>query len=191
MLASIRVVIANALAAASLCIHAAPITHEFMVVETGGPRTGVAATGALSFDDSIVLPATSIDMVNLLTDLDFTWNGVHYDETTANSGRLAFDVNGTLVAAVFGNDCSAGTCVILAGMEQWFVNFPFRFSYSVEGTSDIFEGIVRFSHLSVSEPASLALVCVALAVAAMVSKRRGPPAREERGVRLSQRNNKR
>jgi len=32
-----------------------------------------------------------VNQANLFTDFAFSWNGIVYDETTANTGKLTFD----------------------------------------------------------------------------------------------------
>src|SRR5262245_34021366 len=93
-------------------LQGATITYDFLVDGgDSGPLAGVSASGFFSFDDSIVPPdAGDVLEAGLLSDLEFSWNGVSYDETTANTGYLVFDATGALVDGAFGSDCQAGGC---------------------------------------------------------------------------------
>jgi hypothetical protein len=135
---------------------------------TSGPLIGVSSTGTFTYDDSIVpavLPAF-VQQSGLLTDLDFTWDGVIYDETTANTGELDFDSTGNLVGAAFGDDCSPGICSVSSGSgPNFFVNSFFNsFVYSSAGIEDVFQGTVSLAGpLAVPEPATLALLGLGMA----------------------------
>jgi len=118
----------------ALNVEAGPITYTFLVTATSGPLNGATANGTFTYDTSSIVPGGSNDNTRLLTALDFTWHGIHYDQTTANTGFLHFDVTGTLTNEVFGNHCFAGGCGTMFGTEQWFVAFVFPgFAYSIVG----------------------------------------------------------
>lgn len=89
----IRLLTAVGFAAITLAasVSAAPITYRFTVTATDGVLTGATATGAFTYDSSVVAPNSTVIAVDLLTHLDFTWNGVAYNATTANTGDLVFD----------------------------------------------------------------------------------------------------
>lgn len=67
-----------ALALIPLSTLATPITVDFSVTATTGPLSGTTANGTLTFDSSTIpgsLPG-AVDATGLLTDLNFTWNGI-------------------------------------------------------------------------------------------------------------------
>src|SRR5688500_20191625 len=103
-------VLVFALVVESSAVQAATITYD-LIVDGGdtGPLAGVTVSGFFSFDDSLV-PAGGGDVneAGLLSDLEFTWNGISYDETTANTGSLTFDATGALTSGVFGSDRKRG-----------------------------------------------------------------------------------
>src|ERR1700737_3684890 len=112
---------------------ATPVNYTFSVTATPGPLAGTAAAGTFSYDtSSIVLGGFNFN-TGLLTALNFTWDGITYNQTTANTGQLRFDATGMLAQSLFGNNCAAGPCGVSFNQEQWFVNFPMGFSYAVQG----------------------------------------------------------
>jgi len=54
--------------------------------------------------------------------LNFTRNGIAYDQTTANTGALSFDASGNLTDISFGNNCGAGSCEVKGSTNEWFVD---------------------------------------------------------------------
>ena len=72
------------------------ITYSFRVTATDGPLAGATANGSFSYDSSIVAPNVTLSATGLLTSLSFTWHGITYDATTANTGFLSFDSAGQL-----------------------------------------------------------------------------------------------
>ena len=95
MLAAIRTVFAVLAAAAAVSSSAAPITYEFSVTATSGPLVDVTARGTFTFDSGIIVPGTAIS-TGLLTDFDFTWNGIVYNESSANAGFRVLNGGGEL-----------------------------------------------------------------------------------------------
>lgn len=170
-----------ALALAPLFPVASPITVPFSVTATTGPLSGTTANGTFTFDSSSIpasLPGEN-DSVGLFTDLSFTWNGINYDETTANTGHLEFDAAGNLIGAVFGNDCAspplvAGSCAVVFGLEEWYFalqplhpdpGFAQSFFYSVQGDGfgDGTETLGQTGGGGAPEPTTLALLGIGLA----------------------------
>jgi hypothetical protein len=147
---------------------ASPITYSFSVTTTSGPLGALTASGTFTYDTSSIVPGGTNLHTGLLTDLAFIWNGIAYDETTANTGSLSFNGAGTLTGDVFGNTCGASTgCLLTAGQEQWRFESS-GFVYSVQGVGGFFSGTVTQSLAAVPAPkpsslASLALLGVAVA----------------------------
>src|SRR5437879_4802299 len=93
--------------------NATPITYAFTVTPWNGPLNGVSSTGTFTFDSSVIVAGGGIvDATGLLTGLSFNWNGRSYNATTANTGRLVFDSSGNLNEALFGTNCTVGSCSI-------------------------------------------------------------------------------
>ncbi len=111
--------------------------YSFTVMATSGPLIGDTATGTFSYDTSSIIPGGANNATGLLTDLNFTWDGITYGPATANTGFLAWDTAGDLTEAVFGNNCSAAGCIVNGGSEEWFIQAvpggPGRIAYSVSG----------------------------------------------------------
>lgn len=108
----IAITFATGLALLFVCVglsEATPIAYEFDVSATSGPLTGTSASGTFTFDSSIIpIGGGRVDGLHLFSNLDFTWDGITYDETTANSGFLVFDPLGHLTQWNFGTACSLG-----------------------------------------------------------------------------------
>ena len=152
--------------------HATPINYTFMVTATDGPLSGTSATGTFSYDSSSIIPGGININVGLLTSLDFTWNGIHYDQTTANTGFLEFNSSGNLIptSSSFGNHCSSNSCEVDSNTEQWFVGS--NFTYSTLNSDGIFDGTTTFSLITAApEPSTLALLGVGIAGAMLMGAR--------------------
>ena len=168
------------------CILAAPtadaglVRYAFTVTIGSGPFAA-QSTGTFAYDTSII-PAPAAGVVvgglDLLVNLDLTWNGIQYDETTANTGGMVFDASGTLVDIVFGNECVPLFCLAGAGDEEWFVLMRnSSFTYRPAADPSVREiGEVSFQlqadQVDVSEPAMLLLVGTALLAGAIGRRRR-------------------
>jgi hypothetical protein len=176
------------------------VTYDFTVTATDGPLIGTTATGTFTYDTSIVPPGGgSVGGTNLLTTLNFTWDGITYNQTTANTGDLGFNANGSLFNADFGTNCIPGGCGTTGGLEQWEVAATVLpasggFSYAIAGVPSLFGGtgiLTRqhrcvptarcrgadapaFSSLSISvpEPSALSLLTVSMAGLALAGIRR-------------------
>ncbi len=147
-----------------LTVTATPITYGFTVTATSGPLAGASASGTFTYDTSSILPGATNAGTGLLTALNFTWDGISYDATTANTGSLGFDAAGNLTFAFFGTSCGVGVCSIPAG-EQWWaspgVGFLF---YGVPGVAGAFQGFSTLTgRVAVPEPGMLALLGLGLA----------------------------
>ena len=155
--------------------HAALVTYDFSVVATDGPLAGQASSGFFTFDSSSIpslLPGNNLG-VGVFTDLEFIWNGITYDETTANTGGLVFDAAGNLSDAVFGSRCISGFCFAGARGEDWFIRLANNsFVYSLPPQTPGAFGSASFAlrDATVPEPSTLALA--AIAVAALTARYR-------------------
>jgi hypothetical protein len=136
---------------------ATTITYNFTVTATSGPLGGTVSHGTFAYDSSSIMPGHSNVAADLLTYLDFTWNGIAYDATSANTGWLTFDGSGQLTYFTFGNACVGGSCGVTAGNDQWYI-FPIGFDYSVLGGNSYWLGDVTYSQATgVPEPAALGM----------------------------------
>jgi len=140
---------------------ASPITYVFTVTATAGPLNGTVANGLFSFDSGSITPDGTNSDPKLLTQLLFTWDGIFYDATSANTGYLTFDPNGVLLSATFGNNCTPGTCVVDKGQENWWIGGP-AFDYSVSGNANAFAGTVTMQQTP--EPSTVAMLLAALGI---------------------------
>ena len=150
-----RIVVIAAVVAATP-IWATPLTFEFTVTATSGPLAGTSSSGTFSFDSGVIPPGGGeVRKPGLITHLAFIWNGIRYDETTANTGVLIFDSQGRLVEGAFGNYCPDGEgCGVGAGTNDWFVDIdmgrPDNFAYMTPGSS------VYFGNAVISGPKPMA-----------------------------------
>ena len=147
-----------------------PVTYDFTVTAINGPLTGDVSDGSFSFDSSIVPRGPGVLTGPLLTSVSFTWDGITYNSSTANTGFLGFNSGGTLAEVVFGNFCSGVGCGSGGGSETWVVQGNTAgngFSYSVPSSPFGWNGTVSFSPAmsgtSVPEPSTLGLLGLGLA----------------------------
>jgi hypothetical protein len=79
---------------------AVPVYYDFQVTANSGPLSGVTASGAFAFEDTII-PAGggSVSAVDLFTYFDFEWNNILYDETTANTGWVSIQTVAWMLSA--------------------------------------------------------------------------------------------
>jgi len=139
--------------------NAFPITYNFTVIATSGPLSGTVEHGTFSYDSSSIIPGGINDAAGLLTSLSFSWNGISYDQTTANTGDLRFDANGHLTEALFGTDCSAGgNCQLVDGNDSWFGITGSFFTYSVPDGLGGGGSFTAVAAVSTPEPTTLALL---------------------------------
>ena len=132
------------------CACADELTYDFTVTATSGPLSGTVSSGSFSFDSSVIVPAgppatscrpatspcppTGGDVAgsHLLDALDFTWDSIAYNATTANTGFLNFDSSGNLISFCFGDYAGSGGCAVRAGFEEWDVDGS-EFIYMLTG----------------------------------------------------------
>lgn len=84
---------------------ATTVTYDFTVTTSYG-----SSSGSFAYDGSIANTPGYQNATGLLTALDFTFKGIHYDATTANTGSMQFDAAGNLISFFFGSHCAAGGC---------------------------------------------------------------------------------
>jgi hypothetical protein len=155
--------IAALLVISPLAANADPITVDFSVTGTSGPLTGVMSSGFFTFDDSVIPGGGGlVSQIGLLTDLSFVWNGIGYDETTANTGWLSFDALETLDDFGFGTDCWAAGCRLFPQITGFILAGPiFHYSTTTDAGSGTYDGVGEFT-TQVPEPGTLALLGIGL-----------------------------
>ena len=119
---------------------AAPFSYVFSVTATSGPLSGTTAAGTFSYDSSSIVLGGSNNNIGLLTALNFIWDGITYNQATANTGLLGFDGAGTLTGIAFGNNCPAGVCTAVFAQQQWYFFIPGAFVYTRTGGNTSFLG---------------------------------------------------
>lgn len=126
----ISIILSVLFAVCSPKVGAVIVTYQFTVAGGNGPLGDVIAQGHFSFDNALQ-PLPGQDFLlgdNLLTDLLFTWNGVTYDETTANTGGFIFDDSNEVLIVLFGNNClvSANGCSLESLQDHWSIGIGFN-----------------------------------------------------------------
>ena len=141
---------------------ASTINYAFTVTATTGPLTGTIASGTFSLDSSSVTPGSTNSNAGLFTSLNFTWDGIVYNQTTANTGNLTFNPSGIVTNSAFGSNCIAGTCSASAGVENWFISANV-FAYAISGNrTSVFFGTATVS--PTPEPSAFALLGLGLSL---------------------------
>lgn len=164
---------------------ATPVTYDFTIVfqpfPAYGPLAGTTETGTFTFDSSSIVPSGGNSGPGLLTSLDFTHNGIHYDETTANTGYLSFDSVGNLLGFGFGNDCPSGNCTFIVGTNDWMAGFGGQnFWYTAPGFDTAWPGELSYAFVpyvppsptGVAEPGALGTMAFGLGLLAILYRRR-------------------
>jgi len=150
--------------------HATPITYAFTVTATTGPLAGSISSGTFTYDSSAIVPGGFNAGTGLFSALDFTWHGIHYDQTTANTGELTWDASGNLLLWLFGTNCHSASCDLFApGSEGWNIAGFNNFNYNA-GTAGGGIGTVTRSQVT-PEPSSFALAIFGLGGLAWVRRR--------------------
>jgi hypothetical protein len=153
---------------------ASDVTYDFTVTATSGPLDGQVSSGTFTYDSSVVDPGQDVNGSNLLTDLNFTWEGVSYTAATANTGWLGFDSTGALNSFCFGNNSFNGGCEVNNFTNQWYVQ-PSFIQYAEPGYDGFGAGTVTFSlaaPAATPEPGTLGMLGTALLAGAGLIRRR-------------------
>ena len=128
---------------------ATPVNYDFSVQVITDPS--LSADGTFSFDSSSITPGATNTATGLLTALDFTFNGITYDATTANTGFLSFDADGNLTNILFGTNCDkVKNCSL-----PWFARSG-TFTYGRPGTGKLSYSLATAA-VPVPEPSMLGL----------------------------------
>lgn len=164
-------IVALALVGAAPAAVASTITYNFTTTATTGGLAGSSANGSFSYDSSSVVLGGTNNAAGLLTSLTFTWNGITYNSSNANTGWLRFDGAGDLINAALGTNCGAGVCSIASGAEQWVVALSTGFNmfvYSTPSTYGRGTASMTFAppHVDTPEPLTLSLFVAGLVGAA-------------------------
>jgi len=174
-------------AAAASPAWAGLLTYEFTVRAAFGPLDGVVSSGSFSFDEALVPPSGFGEVVGfpILSRLSFIWNGIAYDESTANAGSLAFSTfapDQVLEGFSIGNHCSGdggvgpGTCLVIGHTNDWHAATGSGFAYALPDIPFVFgQGSVTFARVEVPpvpECSTLALLGSGLALVISVGSRR-------------------
>lgn len=162
--------------------HASTLTYDFTVTATSGPLSGDVSQGSFTVDSSIIPPGNGgppldggVFGTDLLTSLSFTWNGIAYSTSSANSSFVEFGTGNTLVEAGFGTNCNQFGCGDAGGTNGWYV-FYNTFYYALPAYPQfIFDGHVSYSVTPVPEPATNSLLGLCLA-GVLFMRRRKPRA---------------
>jgi hypothetical protein len=112
----------------------------------------------------------------LFTDLAFSWNGIAYDESTANTGLLTFDASGALIPLFyFGNTCVGAVCSISHLTNQWALQMNDGAGFFTYGLPDVFglqTGAATYSPRAAAAPEPGTLLLFALGGLTFARRRR-------------------
>ena len=157
-------------------VQATPVTYDFTVNIPTGPLAGTNEKGSFSYDSSSITPGAENDTFGLLTALNFTFNGIAYNASTANTGFLTFDSAGNLTEFVFGTWCDdPGSCATGPYRNDWYATSFAGIWYGVLDSDQVFTGELTWAlaPASVPEPGTLGLFGLgALVIGAFARRRR-------------------
>jgi hypothetical protein len=146
------------------------ISYNLFVTATTGPLAGQSATGAVTFDSSII-PEGGGKVVgqHLFTDVDFEWDNISYTASNTETSSLQFDSHGMLTQWDFGTACipNGGGCLvrlIAPGFEDWVVkNEPTNPLFFEYGRPDLSFGFGKATLTATPEPITAGLMATGLA----------------------------
>lgn len=138
---------------------ATPVTHNFSVTMQDdpflfGPAAGTTTNGSFTYDSSSVTPGAGNHAIGLLTALDFTFNGITYNASTANTGFLQFDDAGNLEGFAIGTNCDTVSCTVSPHTDGWLGD-AFTFLYSTSTSDYAYQGFLTFAFAPYSPPTSV------------------------------------
>ena len=106
------------------------ITYDFSVTATTGPLIGMTSVGSFSFNSNIIpVGGGTLRQSFLFNSLSFTWDGITYDELTANTSSMDFSAAGDLSGVMFGNHCSWLGCFLGSNQKDWTLVLPAAVSF--------------------------------------------------------------
>jgi MYXO-CTERM domain-containing protein len=167
---------------------AVPVAYDFTIRWEGN----VFSHGSFGFDSDIAPPGGGwLNATGLLSSLSIEMDGMHFDESTGNTGSMNFSPSGELLYVTFGNQCWAGGCEVgLDARFEWWVSFNTHdVSYLPPGVRGLAQwvddrdgdrwtwtqaqGEVLAGHVAnVPEPDTWALMGAGLAVLLLIQRRR-------------------
>ena len=120
-MSALRLKIATFLLAAPLMTFADVVRVDFTLTADDGPLAGTSSSGSFQLDDAVAPAGGGVVDGAFADSLSFQWNGINYNETTANTGSLLFDADGNLTSFVAGNVCdtTTGRCSLNVAFEAW------------------------------------------------------------------------
>lgn len=140
---------------------ATPVKYNFTANVTQSNSSvlkGSTVNGSFSYDSSSIIAGANNKAVDLLTALDFTFNGITYNAATANTGRLTFDSSGTLTDFLFGTNCTAGNCTLVRTDSFLVSSTRFKvFARTPGNAAGTGTTIYSLAPVSVPEPGTLGL----------------------------------
>lgn len=125
--------------------------------------------GSFSYDTSVVTPGSVVGGANLLMELPFLLGAA----TIVQTGMLGWDASGELNQFMFGSNCSAGSCSVDPGNNDWLVStndFTYSTDNELDGRIELLES-VTYSKRVIPEPVSAALVSTSLLALGLVRRR--------------------
>jgi hypothetical protein len=171
-----------ALAAAAVSFvpaaEATPVNYNFTVKVPSGAPAGNVENGSFSYDSGSVVADGFNSASGLLTAFNFTFNGMAYDASTANTGLLGFDAAGKLTSFFISSSCILDGCTFAPGTDNFTVSpGSLGFVSSTAASANYGTGDVTYSlaGVSVPEPGTFGLFGFGLLLLGGVAMRRRLP----------------
>lgn len=149
------------------------IMYDFTIDATSGVLFRDSASGSFTFDSGVIPSGGGIvGTTNLLTALNFRWDGITYNASNANTGWLTFNSKGRLTSFTFGNDCTPLACAVNSPSMDWLAS-PGAVGFVYSDGGPLGFGKVSYSLVtSVPEPATLGLLSLSLATVGFALRKR-------------------